>query len=445
MAGIVPKGKVQFLSGAGVPLAGGSVAFYVPGTTTPLATYTTDALTTANPNPVILDGNGEAVIWGYGSYRQIVTDASGNSIWDEVVSVPTVPIFAVDTGVANAMAVSIPGFAALTTGQELNILPAAGNTDTTNLTINGTITAIITQGALTIPAASLAAGYVAKLIFDGTNLQLLNSQIPPTANIAGEIRALAGATAPTGWQLCYGQAVSRTTYANLFAAIGTTWGAGDGATTFNVPDLRGRALFGVDAMGGAAANRVTSNSLGGSGTTATAVALIENGIVTAVLLTYSGTGYTSVPTITISGGGGTAATAQAVIANGSIMSITLLTAGANYTSSPTVTIAPATASTTATLGVTGGSELVQTHDHGVTDPEHYHSALTDGYEGSTLMIGGQQTGSTNGYYSVVGDAPGGVAATTNAAATGITIANFGSGNSQNLPPAAIITWVIFNG
>ncbi len=46
-------------------------------------------------------------------------------------------------------------------------------------------------------------------------------------------------TPPQGWLLCQGQAVSRTTYAALFAQLGTTWGAGDGTTTFNLPDMRG--------------------------------------------------------------------------------------------------------------------------------------------------------------------------------------------------------------
>ena len=55
---------------------------------------------------------------------------------------------------------------------------------------------------------------------------------------AGVTVPYAGATAPTGWLLCNGQAVSRTSYSRLFAAIGTTYGAGDGSTTFNVPDLR---------------------------------------------------------------------------------------------------------------------------------------------------------------------------------------------------------------
>jgi microcystin-dependent protein len=55
----------------------------------------------------------------------------------------------------------------------------------------------------------------------------------------------AGATSPEGWLLCNGAAVSRTTYANLFALIGTTYGSGDGTTTFNVPDMRSRMPIGA--------------------------------------------------------------------------------------------------------------------------------------------------------------------------------------------------------
>ena len=63
--------------------------------------------------------------------------------------------------------------------------------------------------------------------------------------MAGQIIMYAGSTAPTGWLLCNGQAVSRTTYATLFAIIGTTYGAGDGSTTFNVPDFRDRVGVGA--------------------------------------------------------------------------------------------------------------------------------------------------------------------------------------------------------
>jgi microcystin-dependent protein len=54
-------------------------------------------------------------------------------------------------------------------------------------------------------------------------------------------------TAPSGWMLCNGSAISRTTYADLFAAIGTTYGVGDSSTTFNIPDLRGRVAVGSDS------------------------------------------------------------------------------------------------------------------------------------------------------------------------------------------------------
>ncbi len=79
---------------------------------------------------------------------------------------------------------------------------------------------------------------------------------------AGAILDYAGTAAPTGWLLCYGQAVSRTTYATLFTAIGTTFGVGDGSTTFNIPDCRGRTSVGKDDMGGSSANRLTGLSGG---------------------------------------------------------------------------------------------------------------------------------------------------------------------------------------
>lgn len=63
----------------------------------------------------------------------------------------------------------------------------------------------------------------------------------------GSIIPTALSTAPSGWLICDGSAVSRTTYANLFGVIGTTYGAGDGSTTFNLPDLRGRVVVGRDA------------------------------------------------------------------------------------------------------------------------------------------------------------------------------------------------------
>jgi len=62
----------------------------------------------------------------------------------------------------------------------------------------------------------------------------------------GAVTAFAASTAPTGWLECNGAAVSRTTYADLFATIGTTFGLGDGTNTFNLPDLRGEFVRGWD-------------------------------------------------------------------------------------------------------------------------------------------------------------------------------------------------------
>jgi microcystin-dependent protein len=67
---------------------------------------------------------------------------------------------------------------------------------------------------------------------------------------AGIVQPFAGAVAsvPQGWLHCNGQAVSRTAYAGLFAAIGTTYGVGDGVNTFNLPDLQGRVAVGQDVL-----------------------------------------------------------------------------------------------------------------------------------------------------------------------------------------------------
>jgi microcystin-dependent protein len=82
--------------------------------------------------------------------------------------------------------------------------------------------------------------------------------IPP-----GLVSPFAGSTAPVGWLFCDGAAISRTTYAALFAVIASTYGAGDGTTTFNLPDLRGRVAAGRDDMGGISANRLTAGSAAG--------------------------------------------------------------------------------------------------------------------------------------------------------------------------------------
>lgn len=87
-------------------------------------------------------------------------------------------------------------------------------------------------------------------------------------SITGEVKAFAGTLAPEGYLFCQGQTVSRTTYAELFAAIGTAHGQGDGSTTFNLPDYRGQFLRGrvnistVTGSGTAASNQTTFTAHG---------------------------------------------------------------------------------------------------------------------------------------------------------------------------------------
>jgi microcystin-dependent protein len=75
---------------------------------------------------------------------------------------------------------------------------------------------------------------------------LIRKQVTPI----GSIQPYGGGTIPDGWAACNGDELDRTTYNSLFSAIGTAWGIGDGSTTFNLPDLRGRFLRGTDDTSG---------------------------------------------------------------------------------------------------------------------------------------------------------------------------------------------------
>lgn len=97
------------------------------------------------------------------------------------------------------------------------------------------------------------SGFILTLRYDGQNWRSMTDLGPPV----GEMKMVLSDTPPNGYLLMYGQAVSRTTYGNLFSAFGTNFGVGDGSTTFNLPDMRGRFPLGQDDMGGSSANRVT--------------------------------------------------------------------------------------------------------------------------------------------------------------------------------------------
>ena len=143
----------------------------------------------------------------------------------------------------------------------LHALDINGNTAINgNIDVSGTVAATAFVSSGTVAATAFVSS--GSTVID-TNNNLLN-----ILNLIAIVIPYAGASAPTGWILCYGQGISRTIYAALFAVISTKYGTGDGSTTFNVPDMRGRLAAGLDNMGGVAASRITqfsATTLGATG------------------------------------------------------------------------------------------------------------------------------------------------------------------------------------
>jgi microcystin-dependent protein len=140
-------------------------------------------------------------------------------------------------------------------------LVAAGLTDTGNLSVGGTLGV---TGATSLSTGSISGVMTAPTAAAGTNTTQLATTAFVLSNGAptGGLIMWGTGTAPSGWLLCAGAAVSRTTYAALFAVIGTTFGVGDGTTTFNLPNYTNRTPYGttVGATGGSADAVVVSHT-----------------------------------------------------------------------------------------------------------------------------------------------------------------------------------------
>ena len=186
---------------------------------------------------------------------------------------------------------------------------------------------------------------------NGTNLQTV-----PT----GTVSAFAGSAAPTGYALCDGSAVNRTAQASLFGVIGTTYGAGDGSTTFNLPDLKGRVVAG---LGGSLID--TSAVVNGAVSNFTQVNLTGN------------LGGTIVQGMAVSGPGiGSGITVQIVTNQNTIH----LSSAVTLSDGVRLTFA-----TTESLGDTGGAKT-----HTLTEsemPSHNHSAALSGISGTLQFPG----------------------------------------------------------
>lgn len=120
-------------------------------------------------------------------------------------------------------------------------------------TVNIGSTVVIRDGSGNFSAGTVTAnltgnvtGNVTGTASLATNADTVDSQHAAMLAPPGAVMAFAMSTVPTGWLECNGAAVSRSTYAALFGNIGTTWGSGNGSTTFNVPDLRGEFIRGWD-------------------------------------------------------------------------------------------------------------------------------------------------------------------------------------------------------
>ena len=129
----------------------------------------------------------------------------------------------------------------------------------------------ITSTPATVGDGLEVASNALRVKADGSSIAVSSNGIkiaPGAARVFGEIIDYGGATAPSGWALCDGGALSRTTYSDLFNVIGTTFGGGDGSTTFNVPDLRGRVTAGLDGTAGRLTNQsggIDGNAVGNVG------------------------------------------------------------------------------------------------------------------------------------------------------------------------------------
>ena len=123
---------------------------------------------------------------------------------------------------------------------EIRVTDIKANDGTSSLTVANSTGNVSVGGALTASGGIANAGTISA----GTLGSSVN--LP---SFVGMVTAFAMSSPPTGWLACDGSAVSRSTYSSLFSAIGTTWGAGDGSSTFNVPDLRGAFLRGTGSHG----------------------------------------------------------------------------------------------------------------------------------------------------------------------------------------------------
>lgn len=192
---LLPNGRQQFLDANGDPLAAGTVGMYVPSTLTPKNTWTSAAQSSLNTNPVVLDSAGSALIYGSGTYRQIVKDVFGNTIWDANTAGVAGPFPAwggTSTGSGNAQTVAASSFVA-SSGNQIAFKAGFGNTGNATLTITGVgtypIYADTPAGPALLTGGEIAVGGVYQLTYDSVlgGLHLLAQMTGPFVVANGSI------------------------------------------------------------------------------------------------------------------------------------------------------------------------------------------------------------------------------------------------------------------
>lgn len=191
------------------------------------------------------DGSYAHPVFNDAVYNQVISAADGSNPRRDLV------VLYVDYGQSPSTAVSnnTNGVVKI---KVVNGTPAGSPVDPNGAAIQSSVGAgnpYTILGRVRVPAGQTS---ITNSLIDDLRTPVVSKDAP------GTVKDFAGATAPLGYLLCYGQAISRTTYSALFTAIGTIYGSGDGSTTFNVPDARGRVSAGKDDMGGSSANRLTA-------------------------------------------------------------------------------------------------------------------------------------------------------------------------------------------
>jgi microcystin-dependent protein len=175
--------------------------------------------------------------------------------------------YAVDIGVANAYRVVLnPALAQPVAGMPIRVKITNTNTGPSTLDPGPGAGPVVTVLGLPLTGGELQAGMVVEFFWNGVSYNLQQPTVG-AGSPTGMVAPFAGNVAPAGWLRCDGQAVGRTAFSALFTVIGIAYGSGDGTTTFNVPDLRGRVVAHLDGTAGRLTTMVTpnGNTLGAAG------------------------------------------------------------------------------------------------------------------------------------------------------------------------------------